>query len=64
MPEAIKDGVNGFLSEAGKDIELANIMKRKGKNRDLPNELSKNIVASTRVEEEALQYESLHMNLA
>lgn len=47
--------VNGFLFQVGDTTELACIMTRIAKNPHILNELRKNIVSPSRVEEEALQ---------
>jgi glycosyltransferase involved in cell wall biosynthesis len=63
MPELIRDGENGFLFEMGNYRELAGIMEKIAKDPGILHILRANITSPRRIEEEALDYETIYKEL-
>jgi len=63
IPEAVEDGVNGYLFSPGNFDELAEIIQRISQNPEIINQLKKGIKPPPRIEAEALQYENVYREL-
>lgn len=64
MPEVIKHGINGFLFKTGNSDELKSLVDEIARKPETIQELRERIVPPRRVEEEALEYENIYMDLA
>jgi len=63
IPEAVKDGINGYLFEPGNVNELAKIIYRLSENPEEIKRLEEGIKPPPRIEAEALQYENIYQDL-
>ncbi len=63
IPEAVEDGVNGYLFSPGNVDQLTQIILRISENPQIINQLKKNIKPPPRIEAEALQYENVYREL-
>ncbi|MDE1844295.1 MAG: glycosyltransferase [Thaumarchaeota archaeon] len=63
LPEAVKNGINGYLFDIGNVDQLAKIIAEISANPDLIVKLKQNITDPPRVEEEALKYECVYNEL-
>jgi glycosyltransferase involved in cell wall biosynthesis len=63
MSEVVKDGVNGFLFEAGNAENLAEVIRKITTNLEVLNSIRANIISPPRIEEVAFEYEQLYRSL-
>ena len=63
MREVIRNGVNGFTFQVGNYNELANIMEDIVTHPEILQDIRKNIEQPRRIEEEALDYETIYRKL-
>jgi glycosyltransferase involved in cell wall biosynthesis len=63
LPEAVHDGVNGFLFEIGNVEELMKIISNISENPQILHELRNSIKLPPRIEEESLEYENIYREL-
>jgi len=64
VPEIVEHGVSGFLFDAGRSDELAEIIENVAREPRIIENMRDNIVTPRRTEEEALDYERIYMKLA
>lgn len=62
MSEVVKDGVNGFLFEAGNAENLAEVIRKIATNQRVLNSIRATIISPPRIEEVAFEYEKLYLN--
>lgn len=63
MTEVVRDGVDGFVFEAGSPDSLAAVLQKIGRDPALLNNLKARIEYPPRLEEEAFEYERLYLEL-